>query len=193
MATQAVNVSDNILSICVFCGSASGDDPAFAAAARRTGALIGAAGARLVFGGGGHGLMGEVARATRAAGGSILGIMPDFLRRYEMPPEWQQELTLTVDLQQRKTQLLDESDAFIVLPGGPGTMDEFFEVVTSASLNVLPKPILVVDVKGYFAPLAALMEHMNRHGFVRPDVFNRYALVATPDEAMDTIAAALGD
>lgn len=184
-------MSENKLAICVFCGSSGGDDPAFAAAAARTGELIAKGGYRLVFGGGGHGLMGETARAARRSGAEILGIMPDFLRRYELPPEWQQQLELTCDLQQRKTRLLDASDAFVILPGGPGTMDEFFEVVTSASLDVLPKPILVVDVNGYFAPLQALMDHMNRHGFVRPEVLASYRTVTTPDEAMAAIETAL--
>jgi uncharacterized protein (TIGR00730 family) len=183
----------NKLSICVFCGSAAGGDPAFAEAAATLGRLIGEAGHRLVFGGGGHGLMGAAAMAARKAGAKIVGIIPDFLRAYELPPSWERELVITPDMPQRKARLMDVSDAFIVLPGGPGTMDEFFEVLVAASLGKLPKPIVVVNVAGYFEPLAALMAHMDGHGFVRGGVRDLYRIVDTPAEAMATIAAELTD
>jgi uncharacterized protein (TIGR00730 family) len=182
-------MTPNNKSICVFCGSAAGLRPAYGEAARTLGRLVAEAGFRLVFGGGGHGLMGEVARAAREAGGLVTGIMPDFLRRYEMPPEWEAELVLTPDMQQRKTQLIDTSDAFIVLPGGPGTMDEFFEVLTLASLDQLHKPIVVIDVRGYFAPLHALMRHMEEEGFVHHGAAEHYRIAASPAEAVAIIAA----
>jgi uncharacterized protein (TIGR00730 family) len=177
--------------ICVFCGSAAGLDPAFSDAAARMGRLIGEAGAKLVFGGGGHGLMGDVAKSARKAGAEIVGIMPDFLRAYELPPSWERELILTPDMPQRKTQLMDVSDAFVVLPGGPGTIDEFFEVLVAASLGVLPKPIVVVSVNGYFAPLEALMAHMAENGFVREGVRDLYRMVPSPEDAMTAIMEAL--
>jgi uncharacterized protein (TIGR00730 family) len=205
--------------ICVFCGSAEGSNPAFSAAAARLGRLIAETEWRLLFGGGGHGLMGVLAKAARQAGGEVVGIMPDFLRAYELPPEWERELILTSDMQQRKAQLLDAADAFVVLPGGPGTMDEFFEVLVAASLGVLrpagepprpaasaalgeapdashfrttsTKPILVVNIGGFFDPLDTLMAHMDRHGFVRSGVCDLYRTVATPDEALAIIGQAL--
>ena len=128
--------------ICVFCGSSYGADPQYAAAARALGRLIAERGFSLVFGGGGLGLMGETARAARDGGAPVPGVLPEFLRRIEQPPEWEKDLIITPDLQLRKTRMLAMADAFVVLPGGPGTMDEFFEVVTSAQLGVLAKPIV---------------------------------------------------
>jgi len=177
--------------ICVFCGSSEGGDPRFAAAAKRLGELIAARGFSLVFGGGGPGLMGVAARAVRDGGAPILGVMPDFLRGIEKPPEWEKELIITPDLQQRKTRMLAFADAFVVLPGGPGTMDEFFEVVTSAQLGVFAKPIVVVDVAGYFEPLHALMRHLVKHGFAKPAMLKLYATVDTPEAAIETVAAKL--
>ncbi len=176
----------------MFCGSSHGAKPQYAAAARALGRLIAERGFSLLFGGGGLGLMGETARAVRDGGAPVTGIMPQFLRRIEQPPEWEKELVVTPDLQLRKTRMLELSDAFVVLPGGAGTMDEFFEVVTSASLGVLPKPIVAVDTDGYFAPLDKLMKHIVAEGFARPEIFSFYKLVETPEAAMDAIAEQLG-
>jgi uncharacterized protein (TIGR00730 family) len=171
--------------ICVFCGSSFGADPRYAAAARRLGELIADHGLSLVFGGGGPGLMGIVSRAARDGGASVLGVLPDFLRGVEPPPEWEQQLIITPDLQLRKTRMLAMADAFIVLPGGAGTMDEFFEVVTSAQLRVLVKPIVLVDIAGYFAPLQALMEHLVVQGFARSEILDLYTIVETPEAAIE--------
>ncbi len=178
--------------ICVFCGSSSGSDPQYAAAARTLGRLIAGRGFSMLYGGGGLGLMGETARAVREGGAHVVGILPDFLRRVEQPPEWEKDLIVTPDLQDRKTRMLTMADAFVVLPGGAGTMDEFFEVVTSASLGVLAKPILVVNTAGYFATLERLMNHIVLEGFARPEILGVYRVVDTPEEAMDAIADELG-
>ena len=178
--------------ICVFCGSSHGAKPQYAAAARTLGRLIAERGFAMVFGGGGLGLMGETARAARDNGANVLGIIPEFLRHIEQPPEWEKDLVVTPDLQQRKTRMLAIADAFVVLPGGPGTMDEFFEVVTSAQLGVLGKPIAVVNTDGYFDPLLQLLEHIVREGFARPAMFSHYTLAATPKQAIDSIAERLG-
>lgn len=177
--------------LCVFCGSSEGSDPRYAAAAKRLGELIAARGLSLLFGGGGLGLMGVVARAARDGGAPILGVMPDFLRGIEKPPEWERELILTPDLQLRKTRMLALADAFVVLPGGAGTMDEFFEVVTSAQLRVLAKPIVLVSIGGYFEPLLALMRHLVAHGFARAEVLQLYTTVETPEAALDAVAKRL--
>ena len=179
-----------MLTICVFCGSSPGNDPAYAEAARQLGKLIGVGGHRLVFGAGNIGLMGEVARAARDAGADVIGILPAFLRHLEPPLKSAEELIITPDLQQRKSRMLAMSDAFILLPGGLGTMDEYFEVVTTAQLSVHRKPIVVIDVKQYFQPLKALMDHIVAHGFARPDIFARYAFVKTPEEAMRAVSSA---
>lgn len=177
--------------LCVFCGSADGNNPNFVAAAERLGRLIGERGFRLVYGGGGRGLMGTLARAVLTAGGEVVGIMPDFLRQYELPPEDNSELVLTTDLQQRKSQLMDAADAFAVLPGGPGTMDEFFEVVTSVNLGRLAKPIVMIDIDRYFAPLFALMDHMAEQGLTHAEYGKVYDVARSADEAIDIVTRRL--
>jgi uncharacterized protein (TIGR00730 family) len=178
--------------ICVFCGSSYGSSPQYAMAARTLGRLIAERGFSLVFGGGAPGLMGEIARAVRDGGAQVAGVLPKFLRWVELPPEWEEDLVITADLQERKTRMLAMADAFVVLPGGAGTMDEFFEVVTSASLGVLTKPILVVNVEGYFDPLERLMSHIVCQGFARPKILDLYRFVDTPEEAIDAITGELG-
>lgn len=173
--------------MCVFCGSSPGRDPAYAKAAGKLGRLIGADGWGLVFGGGNIGLMGEVAGAAYHSGASVKGIMPTFLRHLEPPLKHGEKLEFTPDLQKRKRQMLAESDAFIILPGGLGTLDEFFEVITSAQLGVFAKPIVVLNTRNYFAPLRALMRHIVRHGFARNNIAKLVIFVATPQAAMKAI------
>jgi len=173
--------------VCVFCGSSMGNDAAYAEAARRLGALIAENGMSLLFGGGDVGLMGEAARAVRAGGARVLGVLPAFLRYLEPPLTNGEELEITPDLQQRKARMLSLADAFVILPGGFGTMDEFFEVLTSAQLDVFKKPIVVVNTNGYFGLLRDLLAHMVRSGFAHEDSAALCRFVATPEEAMDAI------
>lgn len=181
------NAGKKRLSVCVFCGSSFGTDPAYAAAAKRLGELIAASGYGLVFGGGNVGLMGETARAARDGGVPVQGILPEFLKHLEPPLKAKEEVIITPDLQTRKVQMLASSDAFVILPGGLGTLDEYFEVVTSAQLRVFAKPIVVVNTNGYYAPLLALMEHIVKQGFARPDALTLHHTVSTPDEAVATL------
>jgi uncharacterized protein (TIGR00730 family) len=174
------------LSICVFCGSSYGVDPVFAATAKRLGEGIAASGHSLLFGGGNVGLMGEVARAARDGGAQVFGIIPDFLQLVEPPLVANEKVIVTADLQTRKNLMLTQADAFVVLPGGLGTMDEFFEVLTSAQLGVFAKPIIVVDVAGYFAPLQSLVEHLIRNGFVRKEALALQHIVPSADAAIET-------
>jgi uncharacterized protein (TIGR00730 family) len=183
--------AENRRAICVFCGSSHGVDKAYAETARRLGALIAAQGFSLVFGGGDLGLMGETARAVRAGGGKVRGVLPDFLKHLEPPMAGQEELFIAADLFQRKDRMIADGDAFVVLPGGLGTFDEFFEVVTSAQLGVHKKPIAVVNTNGFFDPLKALIDHTVAKGFVRKDASDLYKIVATPDEAIVFIQQAL--
>jgi hypothetical protein len=180
------------LAICVFCGSSCGSNPQYAVTARTLGRLIAERGFSLVFGGGGPGLMGETARAARDGGAPVFGVLPDFLRWVELPPDWEKDLIITPDLQERKARMLAMADAFVVLPGGAGTMDEFFEIVTSASLGILNKPILLVNTEGYFDTLERLMNHIVREGFARSKILDLYRFVDTPEEAIDAIADELG-
>lgn len=177
--------------VCVFCGSSIGGNPAYAEAARELGRLIGEHGHTLVFGGGAVGLMGEVARAARAAGAPIIGILPAFLRGIEPPLKSAEELIITPDLQLRKARMLALADVFVILPGGLGTLDEYFEVITTTQLKVHAKPIIVVDVENYFAPLRALLDRIVDQGFARAEIAAYHEFVATPAEAMERITSQL--
>jgi hypothetical protein len=179
--------------ICVFCGSSMGHGEAFGLAARRFGQLIAERGFGLVFGGGGLGLMGQVARAARDGGAPVIGILPQFLRALEPPLKSAEELIITPDLYQRKDRMMGLACAFVVLPGGLGTLDEFFEVLTSAQLEQHGKPIVVVNVAGFFEPLKALLDHHIAAGFARNEVHDLYRIVGTPEEAMDVIEQSVGD
>ncbi|HSM94577.1 MAG TPA: TIGR00730 family Rossman fold protein [Rhizomicrobium sp.] len=179
-------------SICVFCGSSPGNSGAFAEAARETGRLIAAQGYTLVFGGGGLGLMGETARAVRDSGAPVTGILPEFLRHLEPPLARGEQVRIVPDLYRRKDDMMASSDAFLILPGGLGTLDEFFEVVTSAQLGVHNKPIVVLNTERFYGPLQAMMEHVVRQGFAKPAALDLYRVAATPAEAMAMITQALG-
>lgn len=175
----------------VFCGSSYGSDPAYEAAARELGTLLGAAGMAMVFGGGDIGLMGEAARAVRKAGQKVTGVLPQFLRHLEPPLINGEDVVIAGDLQERKRRMLADSDGFVILPGGLGTLDEFFEVVTSAQLGVFAKPIAVIDTDGFYAPLKALLEHVVARGFAKPESRDLCRFVATPQEAMAVLHAGL--
>jgi uncharacterized protein (TIGR00730 family) len=178
-------------SVCVFCGSSFGTDPAFRDAARAIGTGIAAMGYSLVFGGGGLGLMGDVARAALDGGSTIQGIMPAFLQALEPEVSSQEKLIVTPHMQERKTLMLQMSDAFIVLPGGLGTFDEFFEVVTEAQLGVHAKPIIVVNVSGYYDALDAMLHAIIKAGFAREMVLKLYYLADGAEAALEILEGAL--
>ncbi len=175
--------------ICVFCGSSHGADPIFTEAARRFGELMVDAGFDLVFGGGGVGLMGEVALSVSKAGGRILGIIPTFLRHVEPPLRVASEIVVTDSMNERKARMFAAADGFAVLPGGLGTLDEFAEVLTGAQLRLHAKPIVLVNIKNYFAPLVALIEHFVAEGFAGAHVTEIYHLVPTVEDAIAVFSA----
>jgi uncharacterized protein (TIGR00730 family) len=178
-------------SVCVFCGSSFGNDPAYSEAAKAIGAGIAKMGFSLVFGGGGLGLMGDVARAVLDGGQDIQGIMPAFLQALEPGVSPQEKLIVTPHMQERKTLMLGMSDAFIVLPGGMGTFDEFFEVVVEAQLGVHTKPIIVVNVKGYFDPLDTMLHAIVEKGFAKESIFKVYYLADGAEAALEILEGAL--
>src|SRR6478735_10809302 len=159
------NIRKSGAAVCVFCGSSFGNAPVYREAARAIGTGIAKMGYSLVFGGGGLGLMGEVARAALDGGSEIQGIMPAFLQALEPEVSPQEKLIVTPHMQERKTLMLQMSDAFLILPGGLGTFDEFFEVATEAQLGVHAKPIIVVNVQGYFDALDAMLHAIIEKGF----------------------------
>jgi len=177
--------------ICVFCGASFGNDPRFREAAEKIGAGIAAAGYSLVFGGGGNGLMGVVARAVQAGGAAVQGIIPVFLQDLEPPISAEEKLLVTPHIQERKALMLQMSDAFVVLPGGLGTLDEFFEVATEAQLGVHKKPIIVVNVNGYYNALDALLRHVVEAGLAKDMIFKLYHLADGPEDALKLLADAL--
>jgi uncharacterized protein (TIGR00730 family) len=177
--------------VCVFCGSSFGKDPAFREAARAIGAGIAAMGYSLVFGGGGLGLMGDVARAVLDGGSHIQGIMPAFLQALEPEVSSQEKLIVTPHMQERKNLMLQMSDAFIVLPGGLGTFDEFFEVMTEAQLGVHAKPIIVVNVSGYYDALDGMLHATIKAGFAREKILNLYYLADGAEAALEILEGAL--
>ncbi len=181
------DIPKNRPAICVFCGSSFGTDPAFREAARKLGAGIAQMGARMVFGGGSPGLMGETAKAAREAGTPVEGILPGFLRDVEPPLAEGETTEIVDDLFVRKQKMIDRSDAFIVLPGGLGTYDEFFEVLTAAQLGVHSKPIALVNVKGYFDALDALVRDTVKKGFASEGVLAMYAMADSAEAALQII------
>ena len=152
-------------SICVFCGSRSGTNPAHAAAAVSLGQAIARHGWRLVYGAGDVGLMGEVARAAKIGGATSLGVIPVHLLGREAKRRDNQGMVITEDMHERKKVMFMNSDAVVVLPGGAGSLDEFFKVLTWAQIGLHRKPIFLVDVKGYWQPLLALIDHVIAEGF----------------------------
>ena len=161
-------------SVAVFCGASPGHDPAFAEAARALGAGLAGAGLRLVYGGGRVGLMGLVADAAIAAGGAVVGVIPEFLTRVEVAHEQVADLVVTDSMHSRKQRMFELSDAFVSFAGGLGTMDETFEILTWKQLGLHTKPILIADVAGSAGPLVALIEGIVALGFARPDIRDLY-------------------
>ncbi len=169
--------------VCVYCGSASGGDPAFEAAARTLGAALAADGIGLVYGGGGLGLMGTLARAVLEHGGHVTGIIPDFFTDSDDALREAQEHIVVPDMHTRKMMMFDRADAFVALPGGIGTLEELVEQMTWVQLERHTKPVLIADIGGFWRPLLALLDHMRERGFIRTETEIRY-LVAARAEAI---------
>jgi uncharacterized protein (TIGR00730 family) len=153
--------------VCVFCGASSGRRAAYAAAARTFGALLAERGLGLVYGGGRVGLMGAVADGALAGGGEVIGVIPQELVDRELAHGGLTELRVVGSLHERKALMAELSDAFVALPGGFGTLDELMEQLTWAQLGLHRKPVGLLDVEGYWAPLIALARHATEEGFVR--------------------------
>ncbi len=160
-----------IQSVCVYCGSAVGEDPAFVDAARAFGRILAREKIRLVYGGGSFGLMGAVAQAAAANGGEVTGIIPDFLIAREMAFKGATEMIITQDMHERKHKMFLRADAFVTLPGGIGTLEEIIEQLSWAQLGRHKKPVLILNVKGFWDPLLELFQHQTERGFIRKDSF----------------------
>lgn len=171
-------MSDKLRSICVFCGARPGRNPAHAAAARDFGQALARNHWRLVYGAGDIGIMGEVARAAQEAGAQAMGIIPTHLIGLEKGRREVTQFVITEDMHERKKVMFMNSDAVVVLPGGAGSLDEFFEVLTWAQIGLHRKPILLVDVQGYWQPLVTLLQHIVAEGFADPSILTLFQVVA---------------
>jgi uncharacterized protein (TIGR00730 family) len=174
--------------ICVFCGSAAGFDPAYAAAAGDLGAELAARGIDLVTGGGRVGLMGVVADAALAAGGKVTGVIPRSLQEREIGHTGLTELRVVGSLHERKQLMHELSDAFVALPGGFGTLDELAEAVTWAQLGIHTKPIGLLDVGGYFEALLGFVDRAVADGFISPAHRAILTVARTPVDVLDRLA-----
>jgi uncharacterized protein (TIGR00730 family) len=178
-----------IRNICVYCGSNPGINPAYAETARTFGRLIAEAGIGLVYGGGGLGLMGEVARTVLAHGGHVTGIIPEFLSEKERMLRDAHEMIVVDDMHQRKKLMFDRSDAFVALPGGIGTLEELVEQLTWAQLGRHTKPVVLVNTEGFWAPFLELLSHMRREAFIQQSMEVRFVTVDHAEDVLGAIAA----
>lgn len=180
----------DIRSLCVLCGSHEGNDPAYRRAAVRLGQLMAKRGVRLVYGAGSIGLMGVIADAVIDAGGEVIGVIPDFLVRYEVGHSRLTDLVITDSMHERKRRMFEMADAFVVLPGGLGTLDETFEIVTWKQLRLHDSPIIILDVNGYWSPLLALVHATIRGGFAHPAIAELIAVAETPEQLFEMLETA---
>jgi len=180
-----------IRSICVYCGSGPGADPAFVAAARAFGTILAQNKVRLIYGGGAIGLMGEIASAVLDHGGEVTGIIPEFLKEPEIALKRVQELVVTPNLHQRKQIMFERADAFVALPGGIGTLEELVEQLTWAQLGRHKKPILLANINGFWDPLRTLLDHMTSLKFIRPGLSVRYIVVDRVEDILPKLQDAV--
>nr|WP_199064303.1 TIGR00730 family Rossman fold protein [Chromobacterium sp. ASV5] len=174
-------------SICLFCGSNKGAKPEYVAAAERFGRTLAEQGIALVYGGGNVGLMGVAADAALAAGGRVIGVIPEFLQAKEVGHKGLSELHVTQTMHQRKALMAELSDGFIALPGGFGTFDELFEILTWAQLSVHSKPVGLLDSAGFYQPLYAMIKHAVAEGFVPTGNLNLFSVDADLDALLDSM------
>jgi len=176
--------------ICVLCGSRPGSNPVYERDAIRLGQMIAERGVRLVYGGGSIGLMGVIANSTLAAGGEVVGVIPDFLMRYEVGHMRLTDLVITGSMHDRKRRMFEMADGFVVLPGGLGTLDETFEVLTWKQIRLHDEPIVVLDSGGYWAPLQKMIEAVVDSGFAHAGIADLFTIVSRPEDVFTALSAA---
>lgn len=174
-------------SICVFCGSASGARPAYAEAARRLGRELAARGIGVVYGGGKGGLMGQLAGAALQAGGRVTGVIPRHLVAKEIAHDGLSELRVVADIHERKRVMGELAEAFLALPGGFGTLEESFEVLSWADIGLHGKPFGFVDVEGYFRPLLEFLDRACAEGFLRRESRELIVTRPTPEQTLEAV------
>lgn len=184
-----MTTSRTLRSVCVFCGSRPGSDPAFLEAAAAMGRAIAGRGLTLVYGGARVGLMGALANAALASGGRVVGVIPKGLVQKEIVHEGLGELYLTETMHERKDRMIALADAYVSLPGGFGTYDELFETLTLAQIGFHDKPNALLDTNGFFQPMVALMRHTIQHAFAAPEHEGLVLVDDDPERLLDRVAA----
>lgn len=179
----------SIRNICVFCGSSSGADVKFHEAAVALGADMARRGVGLVYGGGGTGLMGAIARSVVDGGGHVVGIIPGFLRQREVHFTGATEMHIVNDMHERKRMMFERADAFVALPGGIGTLEELVEQMTWSQLGQHEKPILLCDIAGFWRPLLSLLAHMRQAQFIRESTEVRYLVAEKVEDVVPMLEA----
>jgi len=182
-----------MLSICVYCGSRFGDSASFVTAAQEMGEAIARRGARLVYGGGRVGLMGIVADAALAAGGRVIGVIPEALMQREVGHSRLTELLVVRSMHERKQAMAERADAFVALPGGIGTLEELYEVWSWQQLGYHDKPVALLNVDGYYDPLIEFMGQSVRRGFVSEEQHRALLVDTDVHQLLDRVAAAAAD
>jgi uncharacterized protein (TIGR00730 family) len=185
-----------IRSICVYCGSQPGRDPAYVAAGRALGKSIAAHGLRLVYGGGTKGIMGAVAAGVLSNGGSVTGIIPEFLVDMEATRHslgQLSELIITKDMHERKHAMFERADAFVTLPGGIGTLEEIVEIMTWGQLGRHRKPMVFANIGGFWDPMLELVDHMRAQGFIHNANLVRPLVIGAVDDIVPAILDSAGD
>ncbi|MGD1923431.1 MAG: TIGR00730 family Rossman fold protein [Paracoccaceae bacterium] len=175
------------LSVCLFCGSRPGNRPEFTATGQELGQRLAAAGHRLVYGAGDRGLMGETARAMQLAGGHVTGVIPQHLVDAEIGKTDVDDYIVTDNMHQRKMLMFERSDAVVTLPGGPGTLDELIEVLTWRQLGLHAKPVVLINVGGYWDPLIALLRSTIDHAFADESFLEFLTVVPDAGAAVDAL------
>jgi len=180
----------SLFSVCVYCGSRAGADPAYGQAATALGTALAGANMRLVYGAGDIGLMGAVARAAKDAGGNTFGVIPTHLLEREVGKRDLNTFVVTETMHERKKVMFMNADAIVVLPGGAGSLDEFFEVLTWRQLGLHAKPILLLNTQGYWTPMLAALDHMVAQGFAEASLLDFYTVIADVPGLMDSLNTA---
>ncbi len=173
-------------SVCIYCGSGDGNNPAYVAAAASLGRALADGGIRLVYGGGSTGLMGAAASAALAAGGRVTGIIPQFLVDRERAHHEVKDMIVTANMHERKWAMFENADAFVAMPGGIGTLEELIEILTWAQLGRHAKPVIIVDIGGFWQHLRSLLDHMSAEGFLHSQAMLKPIFV---DRAEDVLPA----
>jgi len=179
----------NIKSLCVYCGSSDRGSPAHHDAALRLGGTMAKAGIRLVYGGGRIGMMGRIADAVMDSGGEVIGIIPQFLEQVEVGHSGVTQLIVTENMHDRKQKMAEMSDAFLIMPGGLGTLEETFEILTWKQLGLHEKPVIIADIGGYWRHLTNLIDHMIAENYAKPENRALFQVIDNIEELLPALSA----